>query len=527
MKNEAYNLIRKDIQIKTGKEVLHGKDWLELADQISNETQRHISVSTLKRFFGIIQSPFNPSKYTLETLARFMGFEDWHDYQNYYDDSEFINPDGETWEILKNRMKRITMESLHSMKEKSDFLPENFIKREFAEVKFSGFLGAAESVAFFSAPDNYGKSTTLIHLAEQFLDPENQKYNNDILLLIDGEIFFQLYAQGSNYEVLDQFLEFKATTSIDFYFNRNPEKRKGRFIVMIDDLDSIYHKKERFNQVMENLMRMVLGSESRWHKIIFTCRPENLDVLYELIAKNPAFGKCCYKSGYNSLNPHGNKNIPSFSDSEVNSFMHNFEINPDLKILDPIFAMLISQPPFLYLLIKLRDAGQPITAANLLQGFIQRVTSGAFRDEKMAIINSFIELSNWGKEKEAVEKWLLFSDPDFCRTAYRLLLSKGVLHEFDVNEGLLGTNTYVKFSIKPVFAYLLLTKWRNQEKDNSFIMQGIRTFYSSNKKLRIILLQLTNELLRQEKNPGITNQLRLQFEQSEYIKKEDKRKLTS
>ena len=77
--------LKEDIQKKFGQEILYGKDCQALSDLIQQDINRQVSVSTLKRFFGIIQSPFNPSKYTLDTLAIYLKFENWQDFINSFE----------------------------------------------------------------------------------------------------------------------------------------------------------------------------------------------------------------------------------------------------------------------------------------------------------------------------------------------------------------------------------------------------------------------------------------------------------
>lgn len=55
-------------------------DYENLMIDIENKTHRSISTSTLKRVFGYLKSKSNPSKYTLDTLAMYSGFENWHKF---------------------------------------------------------------------------------------------------------------------------------------------------------------------------------------------------------------------------------------------------------------------------------------------------------------------------------------------------------------------------------------------------------------------------------------------------------------
>jgi hypothetical protein len=56
-------------------------DFEKLSDEIFDNTGVSLSISTLKRLFGKVTYNNLPSLYTLNTLARFAGFEDWNAFK--------------------------------------------------------------------------------------------------------------------------------------------------------------------------------------------------------------------------------------------------------------------------------------------------------------------------------------------------------------------------------------------------------------------------------------------------------------
>ena len=85
---------------------------------ILQKTNRQISVSTLKRLFGIVHSPHNPSNYTLDTLAIYLNYKSWADLRNCYEDRELSDSLLDYWTLLKKRIQPISNRSLTSMKAK-------------------------------------------------------------------------------------------------------------------------------------------------------------------------------------------------------------------------------------------------------------------------------------------------------------------------------------------------------------------------------------------------------------------------
>ena len=71
---------KEDIQKKYGQKILYSKDCQNLLLHLQAKTNREVSITTLKRFFGVIKSPFTPGKYTLDTFANYLNYEKWQDY---------------------------------------------------------------------------------------------------------------------------------------------------------------------------------------------------------------------------------------------------------------------------------------------------------------------------------------------------------------------------------------------------------------------------------------------------------------
>ncbi len=56
-------------------------DFEKLSEEIFETTGTSLSISTLKRIFGKVSYHNIPSVFTLNTLARFAGFEDWNAFK--------------------------------------------------------------------------------------------------------------------------------------------------------------------------------------------------------------------------------------------------------------------------------------------------------------------------------------------------------------------------------------------------------------------------------------------------------------
>lgn len=91
--------IIEEIKSKSGLEFNKVKDFVALSDMIMKATGRSIGVTTLKRLMGNITDTRKANPYTLDTIARYLGFPSWNAYSdqasneslwNYPDDSVYI-----------------------------------------------------------------------------------------------------------------------------------------------------------------------------------------------------------------------------------------------------------------------------------------------------------------------------------------------------------------------------------------------------------------------------------------------------
>lgn len=69
--------LKKAIEVKVGRKIQTPKDFDYLTAYIEDELHDPISVSTLKRLWGYIQSFSSPRLSTLNALAKFVGYESW------------------------------------------------------------------------------------------------------------------------------------------------------------------------------------------------------------------------------------------------------------------------------------------------------------------------------------------------------------------------------------------------------------------------------------------------------------------
>jgi hypothetical protein len=89
----ALPLLKRLIRIKLNLNCTSTSHIQQLQHDIQQATDEYLSPQTLNRFFGIIQTGFNPSIHTLDTLARYVGYKSFSEFEllNTQKDAEQVN----------------------------------------------------------------------------------------------------------------------------------------------------------------------------------------------------------------------------------------------------------------------------------------------------------------------------------------------------------------------------------------------------------------------------------------------------
>ena len=87
MMTDSIQQLRLDLQHKIGYKITTTKEATMLADELQSKVDQSISLSTIRRFFGLIPSR-TPQKATLDTLSNFLGFSSFSSYNQYRIDSK-------------------------------------------------------------------------------------------------------------------------------------------------------------------------------------------------------------------------------------------------------------------------------------------------------------------------------------------------------------------------------------------------------------------------------------------------------
>ncbi|MDE5997744.1 MAG: hypothetical protein K2G77_06000 [Muribaculaceae bacterium] len=89
---DKLNHLREVVEDAFGLKPVSPTNFDNLSYQIFSTTGHKVGVSTLKRFWGYVKSPYNATHTTLSVLARYAGYRDWDSFSSQYKgnvDSDF------------------------------------------------------------------------------------------------------------------------------------------------------------------------------------------------------------------------------------------------------------------------------------------------------------------------------------------------------------------------------------------------------------------------------------------------------
>lgn len=504
--NNIRSIVKKEILKKYGLEVLYAKDCENLSSSILNKTNRQLSHSTLKRFFGIVNTPFKPSNYTRDTIAIYLNFKDWKELIFELNENRISLVEPDYWDRLNNRIQVVTNESLNSIKAKIGAQYDNFPIRVFAVKKIRNFLNSKKTATAFIAPGGYGKTSVIAQLTEMFFTGENAKYPKDIVCLIDGSILVNLIDLNLEMMRMKNVVDFDPENSFSVYFRKNPDQVKGRFVLIIESLYEIYNKEEKLIYFVENLMDIISSfKDFPWFKIIVTCRPEDWKIFTNIVHKSPQLKSLWFDVNFETKLAN-TVNVPPLNSNEIR---HYFKRNNSaltfeyLNFNHPEIIDIVNNPYFLHLFGRSQNPENIHSDIELLTKFVQiKVLIEPYLEEKSKIINAFFKLSNYAKSSSSVEKKDL-PEMTYFNLAYKELISNNVLYEYTVQGNYLAVKTFVKFTNDILLGFFLTNKWIEENNFNLKLIRHIYKFYEKNSKLQVDILKYMIKYAFQEGNAEI------------------------
>jgi hypothetical protein len=236
------------------------KDCELLSKGIYLETNRNISSTTLRRFFGLLPSKSNLSKYNLDTLTIFCGE---YDYKTFIkkNSANYTNINNEKGTI-KSAIYELSNFTLNSIAQKTLGSFEKTIPREEFNNELNWFIKSEFIIYPVIAPGGYGKSVALAHWVNTL------KIEETDFLFCTASVLNQYISTTNN---LNGSIQLKIDTPDNIY--ENTAFRDKIFILIIDSIDELSTNAKKIDTLLNYIVELIQKYQNKIQlKIIFSTR---------------------------------------------------------------------------------------------------------------------------------------------------------------------------------------------------------------------------------------------------------------
>lgn len=456
--NHRLEELKKMILSKSDIRFITPADCKRISIEISRHLNKNVSETTIKRLFGFALVKHKFSTFTLTTLAEYV-------------DMEIADPVSvplkpsriDEWQSLKDKADKITQFTLKTIRNRSGIPYDITIGRKFAEHDFQEFYNGDYIFTSFISQPGYGKTILLSHLAEDLFYKQDAIYKNSMVLFVKAYSFFNKDNMSLNIEEqLREQLQITSKESVLDYINNVQAIRGGKFVIIIDSFSELILKKEEKNILFDSIINLVCSLEDCKHvKLMMSMRSTTWTRFYDRM-RHSSFLKSSWFAG-NHFNLQELSNVPPLTEKEVGIIISKIDYLDDKQINPRLKAQL--KFPFhiqLYYQLKEEDPGfnyyTNITFYELVSRFIQeKIYRSNYYTEKILFLKKIIQLTDYGRQSNYVEKDSLLAELFNFRNAYMELLADGILME----EKRLDTahpKEFVRFLHPHMFEYFLFVE---------------------------------------------------------------------
>ena len=471
------------VEKEIGYKIRYAKNCDSLSEYIFEKTNYKVSSSTLKRFWEIIKSKYNPSKYTLNTLSVLVGYSSWESFCNKKQERNKID----NFLLLHEKFTNISKANISFIKKQTPVFFYKINKRKFAIKKIETFIKSDKKITNFIANDGFGKSEILARLAEHFFLSENAIYPDTICLFINFKTVN--ISENKNFDIynlLKNTLQEKETTKLERKFI---EILKGRkLIIFFDRVCKIYKNNSVFPLIIKNLYDIIIGKLSKIDaKIIISCKLNQWSIFEREFSQSEYIKEKWFDFDFNSQYK---ANIPLLERDEIINAIKSEkkELNYSHILENSKLLEIISIPYFLNMYIfHSSEENKIIDELDLLDFYIKdEILSTIYAEEKLSIIEKILKATNYGRIKKHVKKTdLNFSIPE--KRAYNTLLDLNFLSEHITVSDYFEVTAQVSFSNAIIYKFMIINSWLRKSKLNLETIKEILTYYTT-EQMKISLL---------------------------------------
>lgn len=460
--NYHVTLLQKYIQTKSGLRSVSPGDCKKISLDIEEVTGKMISETTLKRFYGFARQEFKFSKYTLNTLCEYAGFDGWKQFRQTVSNKEDQLSRHTLWEEFRQKA-RIVTHITHKTLNNLTTIPFEFtVSRSSIETDFEFFLKSDCQLFCLIGNPGMGKTVQMLHLVEKFFLKEEAPYSNSIIWFLKRELHKELLSYNIDLaQSMDE--QFSIGKKLDFleYFHQHPHQVRGKLVLMLDGFDEYIYDSKQLYPVFQKVKDILSYSKgASWLKIVFSFRPST----WQFLQKELHQSEYLQKTWFSGL----------FYKKEINSNLLPLEKKDVARVIKAIHAKnhiplienerlysLLSYPYYINLYYQLlKDDERRAMKSNTL--YFELIASFMFKKihhsrngiKMMQLLNKMVEIKDFGKSDNPIEKGVLLNGDNTVAEAYEELINEGFIQEVSSNKKF-DYSFYIGFVQEPLYIWVI------------------------------------------------------------------------
>ncbi len=463
-------------------------DCKTLSTLIFQKTKKRLSETTLKRVYGFVQSQFQSSQFTIDTLADYCGYENW---ATFLGEHTTQLPSGKTadWLKLSNDTLRITNLSLRAAQKRSGMPFNKTVKRVFIDEHLDNFIASNQIATALVAPTGYGKTIALIHWIEERLTYNAEHNVNDIILFFSTSSLMSVISSGQDIHTwLLSLLGYNRAEILNMLLN-DKKKTPGKFFLIVDGFDEHPFSREQFKLICDQLIDIFsLYESAEAFKMIFTMRTDTWINNRHIWHGDDEQWFMGFKTNYDVFG-----NVPLFSYNEIYELAHN--LNPLATVnINPETINLLNHPLYFQIYYKLNKNNFTLNNISGLYRYdivssliLDQIYLDKYSAEKMLFFFGLIDmmcLKNGVYHVNKIKANALFEK---YQHVYRDLLATEFLTEYNESTDL-QHNTYIEFGNKDFLEYIIAQKLLtgNENQFNLKLIETADELLNNDLKLNVI-----------------------------------------
>lgn len=498
---ENINNLKRTVEKNVGYQIKYAKNCDSLSEYIFEKTNAKVSSSTLKRFWQIIKSKYNPSKYTLNTLSILVGSTSWEHFCK----NKKQKQETEAYLLLQEKFQNISKANINFIKKQNPKFFYEISKRDFAIEKMDAFLESDKKITSFVSNKAYGKTEIIVNLAERFFLSKKVETSKDLCLFINFETVNRTEKEDFNiYNLLKIILYEKDTAKLERKFIKILEGK--RLVIFFNRICKIYKNETVFPRIIENIYSLLIGKLSVLDvKLIITCESDKWNVFEREFSQSDYIKEKWFDLNFNTLEKN-KSNVPALSRNEIIEAIkrEKKELNYSHILGNNKLIEIISIPYFLYIYIsKFSEKDELCDELDLLQYYIKQEIFGDFYEkEKLSITEKMLDATNYGRVDKSIEKSVLnLSSKE--NIAFGRLLKLNFFNEYVSINNYFDVKSKVSFSNSTIYKYMIVNSWLRKFGLKLETVQDMMIYYKNNRQLKVSLLIWIIKIASKEYNLDI------------------------